>query len=129
MKAPKKFVGTWRITETEVWDEGAIDLVVPVRLTITANGLGSFQMVAVQGDIDCRFEGDRVEFSWVGDDRRLRAALWRTVGQGVSLAQRELLRRERRETRSRDRDAASRCEARFRSANVDQLLRADSNGP
>lgn len=25
-------------------------------------------MIAVEGGIDCRFEGDRVEFSWVGDD-------------------------------------------------------------
>ena len=25
-------------------------------------------MIAVQGSLDCRFEADRVEFSWVGDD-------------------------------------------------------------
>ena len=25
-------------------------------------------MIAVEGWIDCRFENDRVEFSWVGDD-------------------------------------------------------------
>ena len=68
MKAPKKLAGMWRITETEVWDEEALDLVVPAHLTIDGNGLGSLQMVAVQGDIDCRFEGYRVEFSWVGDD-------------------------------------------------------------
>jgi hypothetical protein len=37
-------------------------------LTFTADGLGHFQMIAVQGDIDARFEGNRVEFSWVGDD-------------------------------------------------------------
>ncbi len=68
MKTPKTFLGAWRITETEVWDKDALDLVVPAHLTFTADGLGHFQMIAVQGDIDARFEGNRVEFSWVGDD-------------------------------------------------------------
>ncbi len=27
-----------------------------------------FEMIAVSGGIDCRFEGNRVEFSWIGDD-------------------------------------------------------------
>jgi hypothetical protein len=68
VKIPKPFLGTWRITETEVWDKDALDLVVPARITFTADGLGHFQMIAVQGDIDARFEGNRVEFSWIGDD-------------------------------------------------------------
>jgi hypothetical protein len=68
VKAPKKLAGKWRITETEMWDAEELDLVGPAHLTIAADGFGSFQMVAVQGEIDCRFEGDRVEFSWVGDD-------------------------------------------------------------
>jgi hypothetical protein len=44
------------------------DLVVPAHITFPADGSGHFQMIAVQGGIDCRFEGSRVEFSWVGDD-------------------------------------------------------------
>ena len=68
MKTPKKFVGKWRIVETEMWDADALDLVVPAHITLEANGLGHFQMIAVEGGIDCRFENDRVEFSWVGDD-------------------------------------------------------------
>jgi hypothetical protein len=43
-------------------------MVVPAHLTFTPDGFGSFQMIAVQGEIDPRFEGNRVEFSWVGDD-------------------------------------------------------------
>jgi len=43
-------------------------MVVPAHMTLKQNGLGNFQMIAVQGDIDARFEDNRVEFSWVGDD-------------------------------------------------------------
>ena len=68
MKPPKKFLGAWRIVETELWDEDALDLVVPAHMTFKENGLGTFRMIAVQGEIDARFEGNRVEFSWVGDD-------------------------------------------------------------
>jgi hypothetical protein len=68
VKTPKAFLGTWRIVETELWDEDALDLVVPAHITFTSEGLGHFQMIAVQGGIDARFDGKRVEFSWVGDD-------------------------------------------------------------
>lgn len=68
MKTPKTFAGKWRITETELWDEDALDLVVPAHITFDADGLGTFQMIAVEGGLDCRFDGDRVDFSWVGDD-------------------------------------------------------------
>jgi len=68
MKTPTQFLGTWRIIETEVWDKDALDLVVPAHITFTAEGQGHFQMIAIQGGIDCRFEGNRVEFSWIGDD-------------------------------------------------------------
>jgi hypothetical protein len=67
-KTPKTFLGTWRIVETEMWGRDALDLVVPAHMTFTDDGLGHFQMIAVQGGIDPRFDGDRVEFSWVGDD-------------------------------------------------------------
>ncbi len=68
MKTPKAFAGTWRITEAELWDEDALDMVAPAHVTFAADGLGHFQMIAVEGGTDCRFEGNRVEFSWVGDD-------------------------------------------------------------
>jgi len=68
MKTPKKFAGQWRIAETEMWDGDALDMVVPAHITFGADGLGHFQMIAVEGDIDCRFENDKVEFSWLGDD-------------------------------------------------------------
>lgn len=68
MRTPKQFAGKWRITETELRKEDALDLVVRAHITFAADGLGHFQMIAVEGDLDCRFEGARVEFSWVGED-------------------------------------------------------------
>jgi hypothetical protein len=68
VKTPKAFLGTWRIVETELWGKDALDLVMPAYITFEAEGPGHFQMIAIQGEIDPRFESNRVEFSWVGDD-------------------------------------------------------------
>jgi hypothetical protein len=68
VKTPKKFLGVWRIIETEIWDRDALDRVVPAHIDLVANGPGRFRMIAVEGDLDCRFDGSRVEFSWIGHD-------------------------------------------------------------
>ena len=56
----------------ELWDRDAIDLLGPSFLTITSDGMGSFRFIAVEGQIDCRFDerGDLplVEFTWDGSD-------------------------------------------------------------
>ena len=65
---PEQFLGRWRIAETGMWDPDALDLVVPAHITFEQGGLGHFQMIAVEGGLDCRFQGNRVEFSWLGDD-------------------------------------------------------------
>lgn len=73
-KTPGSFLGRWRIVETEVWDRDALDLIVPAQMTFDERGHGHFQMIAVEGGIDCRFHGNRVELSWSGeDDRRLKS--------------------------------------------------------
>ena len=66
------FLGSWRITEMELWDQDAVDLLGPGHFSFAADRFGRFCFVAVQGDMDCRFE-DRdgrpfVEFSWAGGD-------------------------------------------------------------
>lgn len=67
-----KTIGVWRIESMEIWDREATDLLGPAQLDITADGLGSLLFVAIRADLDCRFDtingGDRVEFSWDGDD-------------------------------------------------------------
>lgn len=66
------FRGTWRITEMEVWDQDAFDLLGPAHFTFDEPGFGRFRFIAVDGDMDCR-SGERagkplVEFSWNGAD-------------------------------------------------------------
>ena len=68
MKTPKEFLGRWRMVKTELWRPGTLDLVVPAHITFGDTCLGHFEMIAVQGEIDCRFENGRVDFSWMGDD-------------------------------------------------------------
>ena len=65
-------VGRWRIIETALWDQEALDLVVPAHITFGSNGLGELQLIAMGASIDYRVterEGKPfVEFSWFGDD-------------------------------------------------------------
>ena len=74
------FVGRWRIIETDVWAEDALDLMVPAHITFGETRLGFFQVIAVDGATDCRFEDNRVDFSWIGDDDGKR-----TAGRGWAL--------------------------------------------
>jgi hypothetical protein len=64
--------GRWRIVETELWDQEALDLVVPAYMRFDRNGLGEMQLIAIGASIDYRVEQrDGVfvlEFSWSGFD-------------------------------------------------------------
>jgi hypothetical protein len=67
-----QLTGSWRITEMELWDSEAIELLGPAFIEINTDGTGAFQFIAVRGNLDCRFnepgEDSAVEFSWDGDD-------------------------------------------------------------
>jgi hypothetical protein len=64
--------GRWRIVETELWDQEALDLVVPAYMRFDRNGLGEMELIAIGASIDYRVEQrDGVfvlEFSWSGFD-------------------------------------------------------------
>jgi len=65
-------MGSWRITEMELWDQEAIDMMAPGYFRFDASGMGELGFIAVQGGLDCRY-GTRdgktaVEFSWEGAD-------------------------------------------------------------
>ena len=55
-----------------MWDQEALDLVVPAYISFEANGLGEMQLIAVEASIDYRIEqldrASMVEFSWSGFD-------------------------------------------------------------
>jgi hypothetical protein len=46
-----RIAGRWRITEAELWDCDALNLVAPAFIEFTEDGSsGSFGFIAVQGD-------------------------------------------------------------------------------
>jgi len=67
-----QFVGRWRITEMELWDREAFDLVGPAFIEFKRDGSGLCQFIAVRAWLDCRFAEraglPAVEFSWEGQD-------------------------------------------------------------
>ncbi len=71
-KTDPAFSGTWRITEMEVWNQDAFDLLGPAHFSFEDDALGNFRFIAVEGDMDCRFSKKDnkplVEFSWNGGD-------------------------------------------------------------
>jgi len=40
-----KFIGKWRISEMEQWDQDFVDAEVPGYISFTRNGMGEFQFV------------------------------------------------------------------------------------
>lgn len=71
-KSGKALLGTWRITDMEIWDADYFDMEAPAHITLRDDLTGAFQFGLVQGDIDARVRvADgvaRVEFSWSGVD-------------------------------------------------------------
>jgi hypothetical protein len=68
MKAP--FVGRWRITEMELWDQEFIDLESPGHITFERGGRGELHFGAVNVTLDWRADAkeNRVDFSFEGFD-------------------------------------------------------------
>jgi hypothetical protein len=69
---PTAFSGTWRITETELWDAEALDTMQPAFIRFDDEMIGSLGMIVIQAGLDCRF-GERdgkplVELTFEGDD-------------------------------------------------------------
>jgi hypothetical protein len=72
MKKRNPYLGKWRITEMEMWDQDFIDIETEGHFLFEKGELGSFQFGLVQGQIDYRIERvgevERLEFSWEGQD-------------------------------------------------------------
>ena len=50
-----RIAGRWRITEAELWDCDALNLVAPAFIEFAEDeSSGSFGFIAVQGEMDCR---------------------------------------------------------------------------
>ncbi|HOW71083.1 MAG TPA: hypothetical protein PKY77_10820 [Phycisphaerae bacterium] len=67
-----EFLGRWRITEMEMWDQDYLDMEVKAFILFEGNGIGQFQFGLVRGCIDYR-PSERhgkpaVEWSWESSD-------------------------------------------------------------
>jgi len=72
MRIPEAYVGKWRITHMDQWDQDFVDLVTAGHVTVRKDGTGGLQFGAVQGEMDCRIEdtgrGPVLGFTWDGSD-------------------------------------------------------------
>ena len=72
MKKRNPYLGKWRITEMEVWDQEFVDMETVGHFLFEKDELGFFQFGLVQGQIDYSIERigevERLEFSWEGQD-------------------------------------------------------------
>jgi hypothetical protein len=63
--------GKWRITEMDLWDQEAIDLLGPAFIELKGQG-GRFRFIAVDGRMSCkhglRSGRPHVAFTWEGND-------------------------------------------------------------
>jgi len=61
-------LGRWRIIESDIWDEGYLDLVDPATIVFEANGHGKFAFGCVQAGMDLECGRSIVFFRWAGCD-------------------------------------------------------------
>ena len=72
MKKRNPYLGKWRITQMELWDQEFVDMETEGHFNFEEDELGSFQLGLVKGQIDYRIENtgeiERLKFSWEGQD-------------------------------------------------------------
>ena len=90
MKKRNPYLGKWRITQMEMWDQEFVDMETEGYFNFEEDELGSFQFGLVQGQIDYRIEKtgeiERLEFSWEGQDENDVA-----IGRGWAVLQNDHL--------------------------------------
>jgi len=71
-RASNLFVGTWHITEMELWDEDYLNMERQAFIEIRPDDSGEFQFGLVRGMMDGYLEGEppeqRFAFTWDGSD-------------------------------------------------------------
>ena len=67
----KPFVGSWRITELQGYDDDYVNLCGPAKLKISSRGSGHMNFGAVEAELDCKMDDldERVlRFTFEGGD-------------------------------------------------------------
>lgn len=84
-KTKQNFIGRWRITWMELWDQDFIDEEVEGFFEFGPKETGEFRFGYIRGEIDYRLtarDGEQsVEFSWEGSDE-----MEPTMGRGWAVA-------------------------------------------
>ena len=66
------FEGKWRIVHTDMWDDEALDRIVPAYISFGKEGMGRMRLIAVDVDVDYRSGAwggtPLVEFTFLGED-------------------------------------------------------------
>jgi len=74
--ANPSIAGKWRITEMDLWDQEAIDLLGPAFIEFEGAG-GRFRFIAVDGWMDCLHGQQKsrphVDFTWDGNAEEVTA--------------------------------------------------------
>ena len=64
--------GRWRIVQSDMWDQDALDLIKPAEISFGSQHRGRLRMIAIDASLDYRVTEEsgqaRVEFSWSGSD-------------------------------------------------------------
>lgn len=68
MKKVNPYIGTWRITRMEAWDQDFVDMEVEGYIHFEKSETGRFQFGLVKGFMNWEMEEDRLEFTWDGSD-------------------------------------------------------------
>lgn len=72
MAQKNSYIGKWRITEMEEWDQDYVDMETEGYFEFSKNKTGYFHFGLVQGQIDYRIEtvagAEILNFTWEGQD-------------------------------------------------------------
>ena len=66
--AAHALIGTWRITEADLWDRDYLDLVEPASISFGKDGRGEFAFGAVHGGMELEYSPTTIFFTWAGFD-------------------------------------------------------------
>ena len=88
-----RFLGKWRIIETEVWDHQHLDLAGPAFITIDADGQGKMAFGALEATLDCSFAPNSIDFEWNGAEEgdQVSGHGWAELRDDGALERRNLL--------------------------------------
>lgn len=63
---PPEYIGWWHLTESQVWDTKALDLLGPALLSIGSSYGDRLRMLAIVASVNCTFVRNGISFTFEG---------------------------------------------------------------